>query len=115
MMVPGPYHDAEANRDFEMGRPKYVLTEAAIAKIADAFHASVDVELFMKVVTVSKVAVNDYSLSPSRHVIAGIDVEHREIGIMLQELLRANRDSTRVDGELASVFASPGSSWEPEK
>ena len=40
-----------AGAQFEKGRPKNFLPDAAIAKVADAFHASVDIERLVKVLT----------------------------------------------------------------
>lgn len=89
-----------ASADFEKGRPKNFLPDAAIAKIADAFHAGADVERFIKVVARDEIEKNDYNLSPSRYVETAGAVEHRPIQTILDELAAINSEAATLDAEL---------------
>jgi type I restriction enzyme M protein len=57
-----------SSKEFKKGRPKNFIPDASIAKVADAFHAGVDVPNFVKVIANEEAAKNDYNLSPSRYV-----------------------------------------------
>jgi type I restriction enzyme M protein len=97
-----------AGTEFEKGRPKNFLPDAAIAKIADAFHAGVDVERLVKVVTREEVEKNDYNLSPSRYIETAGAVEHRPIQTILDELTVIDAEARRLDADLAEVFRRLG-------
>jgi type I restriction enzyme M protein len=75
-----------ASAEFEKGWPKNFLPEAAVARIADRFHAGVEVERFVKVVSTEEVAANDFNLSSSRYVTIGTVTEYRPIQEILHEL-----------------------------
>lgn len=97
-----------ASGEFEKGRPKNFLPEAAIARIADAFHTGVDVERFVKVVTIAEVAGNDYNLSPSRYIQIGTAIEHRPIQAILDELGTLNGEIAKLDAGLRLTFERLG-------
>jgi type I restriction enzyme M protein len=97
-----------ASGQFEKGRPKNYLSEAAITKIADAFHAGAASDHFVKIATTEEIAANDYNLSPSRYASTGTNVEHREIVEILKGLDLLNNESSRLDAELESAFGALG-------
>jgi type I restriction enzyme M protein len=97
-----------ASGEFEKGRPKNYIPESAITEIAAAFHAGVDHEGHVKVVTTEEISVNDYNLSPSRYATNGQTIEHRDINTILQELTQINRRSAQMDDEISSAFAALG-------
>jgi type I restriction enzyme M protein len=97
-----------ASAEFEKGRPKNFLPDAAITKIADAFHAGVDLERLVKVVTREEVEKKDYNLSPSRYVETAGAVEHRPIQTILDELAIIDTQARHIDTDLAEVFRRLG-------
>jgi type I restriction enzyme M protein len=97
-----------AGAQFEKGRPKNFLPDAAIAKVADAFHAGTDVERLVKVVSRDEVKKNDYNLSPSRYVETAGAVEHRPIQTILDELAGIDAEARRLDADLAEVLRRLG-------
>ncbi len=100
-----------ASEQFEKGRPKNFLPDAAIRKIADAFHAGKDAERFVKVVGTEEIAKKDYNLSPSAYVTTAAPTEHREIQPILDELNEIIQKAQNVDRELGEVFSSLGYKW----
>lgn len=101
-----------ASGEFEKGRPKNFLTEAAIEKIAGAFLSGKDTERLAKAVKVETIAgKNDFNLSPSRYIETAIAAEHRDIQEILNDLAKLNKDASRQDGELKEIFASMSYKW----
>jgi type I restriction enzyme M protein len=100
-----------ASGEFEKGRPKNFIPDAAIRKIADAFHAARDVERFVRVVGVEEIARNDYNLSPSRYVETATPAEHKDVQTLLDELARLDTEARRLDGELREIFTGLGYRW----
>ena len=97
-----------ASAEFEKGRPKNFLPDAAIAEVSDAFHAGADVERFVKVVARDEIEKNDYNLSPSRYIETAGAVEHRPIQTILDELTVIDAEARRLDADLADVFRRLG-------
>ncbi len=97
--------------EFEKGRPKNFIPDPAIRKIADAFHAALDVERFVKVATIEEIARNDYNLSPSRYIETAAPTEHRDIQSILDQLAGLDQEATRLDGELEKIFRGLGYRW----
>jgi type I restriction enzyme M protein len=100
-----------ATADFEKGRPKNFLPDAAIAKIADAFHAGADVERFVKVVPRHEIEKNDYNLSPSRYIETAGALEHRPIQTILDELGAIDAEAATLDAALRLTFERLGFIW----
>ena len=100
-----------ASAEFQKGRPKNFIPDAAIVKIADAFHAGQDVERFVKVVGVEEIAKHDYNLSPSRYVETAAPAEHRDVQTLLGDLARLDAEAKRLDGELREIFTGLGYRW----
>jgi type I restriction enzyme M protein len=103
-----------ASGEFEKGRPKNYLPETAVSKLAAAFHAGVDGDRLVKVVTAGEIAANDYNLSPSRYVETGTAVEEQEIQPLLDELTRIEREARDLDGLLLESFGRLGFSTQRE-
>jgi type I restriction enzyme M protein len=101
-----------AGGEFEKGRPKNFLTEAAIEKIAAAFRSGEDAERFAKLVKADVIGgKNDFNLSPSRYIETALPAEHRDIQEILNDLAKLDKEAARQDGELKGIFAGLGYKW----
>ncbi len=100
-----------ASGAFEKGRPKNFLPEGALQRISDAFHAAKDVERFVRVVTTAEIAAKDYNLSPSAYIETALPTEHRDIQEILDDLARIDGEASRLDADLAKIFAGMGYRW----
>ncbi|MBI4676259.1 MAG: N-6 DNA methylase [Elusimicrobia bacterium] len=102
-----------AGGEFEKGRPKNFLTEAAIGKIAAAFHSGKDGERFAKAVKAEEIAgKNDFNLSPSRYVETATATEHRDIQEILNDLAKLKKEAGRQDAEMRKIFEELGYKYE---
>ncbi len=98
-----------AGGEFEKGRPKNFLTEAAIEKIARTFHAGKNVERLAKIVKAEEIGgKNDFNLSPSRYVETAIATEHRDIQEILNDLAKLKKEAAGQDGGLRGIFEGLG-------
>lgn len=97
-----------ASQVFEKGRPKNFIPQEGIRRIADTFLAFRDEEKFSRIISLDEARKNDFNLSPSRYVETAEAETHRPIGHILYDLELAERDATRVDGELRAIFANLG-------
>lgn len=93
-----------ASEEFEKGRPKNVLTDAGIRKIADAFQNGQDIPKLQRVVTTAEVIANDFELSPSKYVRVDSATEFRDIQMTLDELAEINSEAAQVDARINKVF-----------
>lgn len=101
-----------ASEDFEKGRPKNYLTDAAVEKIATAFHSGADVEKFLKVISYKEIAEkHDYNISPSRFIETGQAVEHRDIQLILNDLSKISVEQKETEKELKEIFTKMGYKW----
>jgi type I restriction enzyme M protein len=100
-----------ASGEFQKGRPKNFIPDAAIAKIAVAFHAGQDVPRFVRAVPLEEIAKHDWNLSPSRYVETAAPAAHRDIQEILDELAGLDADARRLDGELRGIFTGLGYRW----
>jgi type I restriction enzyme M protein len=101
-----------ASGEFEKGRPKNFLTEAAIEKVATAVHSGKDSERFAKLVKAEEIGgKNDFNLSPSRYIETASPVEHRDIQDILNDLAKLDKEAGRQGGELKEIFAGLGYKW----
>ena len=101
-----------ACEDFEKGRPKNYLTDAAVEKIATAFHSGADVEKFLKVMPRAEIAEkHDYNISPSRFIETGQAVEHRDIQLILNDLGKITAEQAEAEKELKGIFTKMGYTW----
>lgn len=94
-----------ASREARKGQPKNYLPEAAIKKIADAFHAGKDVDKFVKVITREQAAAEDYNLSPSRYIATSEDEVFRPIPEILAELAKLDTESAAVNREVGAMIS----------
>ncbi len=96
-----------ASGEFRKGTPKNFLPPEAITKIADAYHGGNDVEGFVKTITNEEAAKNDFNLSPSRFVAAGVDdSETRELEAILADLRNAEKKAGRIALEMDKVLTA---------
>jgi type I restriction enzyme M protein len=97
-----------ASKECAKGRPKNYLTDAHIARIAEAYLHWREVEGLSKVIATDEAARNDYNLSPSRYVAT----DSREDVLPLEEALvllaEAEEEQRSVDQELDKVLAQMG-------
>ncbi len=100
-----------AGGEFEKGRPKNFIPDAAIQKIADAFHAGKDVERFVKLVPFEEIEKNDFNLSPSRYIETAQATEHRDVQTLLDELAALDKQARNQDEELGKIFGQLGYKW----
>lgn len=101
-----------ASEDYEKGRPKNFLTDAAVEKIATAFHSGAEVEKFLKVMPNTEIAQkHDYNISPSRFIETGQAVEHRDIQLILNDLGKLTSEQADAEKELKGIFAKLGYKW----
>lgn len=100
-----------AGGEFEKGRPKNFIPDAAILKIADAFHAGKDVERFVKLVPREEIEKNDFNLSPSRYIETALAAEHRDVQVILDELAGLDKQARGLDKELETIFGQLGYRW----
>ena len=100
-----------ASKLFEKGRPKNFIPDAAIRRIADAFHAGKDVERFVRLVAREEIEKNDFNLSPSRYIETAQATEHRDVQTILNELAALESQAKGLDGELGNIFAKLGYRW----
>jgi len=98
-----------ASGEFQKGRPKNFLPDAAVEKIAGAVAAGTDVEGFVRMIPIADLA--DFNLSPSRYVAPASVAEHRDIQTILDELAGLERESRKLDGELEGIFTKLGYRW----
>jgi type I restriction enzyme M protein len=97
-----------ASGEFEKGRPKNYLTESGIAKIATALRDGMDIERFTAVVETKLIAANDFNLSPSRYINAGIAADHRDFQAILDDLAILASEAGTLDAELRRKFDKLG-------
>jgi|PersoiStandDraft_1058852.scaffolds.fasta_scaffold10893_2 type I restriction enzyme M protein len=100
---------ANASGEFQKGRPKNFLPDAAIERIAGAIASGTDIEGFVRSVPAGDLA--DFNLSPSRYVAPASIAEHRDIQVILDELGGLETESRKLDGELKGIFEGLGYRW----
>lgn len=101
-----------ASEDFEKGRPKNYLTDKAIEKIATAFHSGAEVEKFLKIVPCKEISEkHDYNISPSRFIETGQAIEHRDIQLILNDLVKIETEEKKTEHELKEIFTKMGYKW----
>jgi type I restriction enzyme M protein len=78
------------------GRPRNDLEEKHVEIIANAFHAWEDKEGFCRVVPLSEIAANNYSLNISQYVTAAAPADEIDVSAAMQVLraMRSRRDET---------------------
>jgi len=94
-----------ASGEATKGSPKNYLTEEAVAKIAEAYHAGKDVPGFVKVISVEEVTANDYNLSPSRFIVFTSENKQRELEVIMGDLKSLDANASNLRVELAEVLS----------
>jgi type I restriction enzyme M protein len=97
-----------ASRQFAKGRPKNVLEEEHIGRIAAAYRAWVPQEGLAAVVTTQEAVRNDYNLSPSRYVATSIEQEVLPLDEAIVLLQEAEEERAEADRELVKVLRALG-------
>lgn len=96
------------SHEFEKGRPKNFIPKESIHRIADAFHAAIDVADFLKVISNEDAAQNDYDLSPNRYVATSEEVELLPLDQAVGALYQAQEERGRTDEALTRALARLG-------
>jgi len=87
-----------AGAEFEKGRPKNFLTDAAVEKIAAAFQSGRTVERLTRAVKNEEIrGKNDFNLSPSRYIETSVTAENRDIQAILNDLTKLETEATGQD------------------
>jgi type I restriction enzyme M protein len=97
-----------ASAEFKKGSPKNFIPQDGIQKIADAFNSGADVDCFVKVITTSEAAKNDFNLSPSRYVITTESGTMRALPEIVREVRHLTKDETIINGELEKLLKKLG-------
>ncbi len=77
-----------AFREYEKGRPKNYIPDAAIHRIADTFTTWKEIDNYSRIIHRDEIAnaKNDFNISPSRYIHTGETDEYRPIGEIIGEL-----------------------------
>lgn len=94
-----------ASREFKKGRPKNYIPDEYIRKIADALIKGEDLEKFVKVITTTEAAENDFNLSPSRYVDVNEGETYRPIPEILEELKDLEKKAKTIDADFEEFIA----------
>jgi type I restriction enzyme M protein len=100
-----------ATHEFEKGRPKNVLTDAAIERIAHAFRSEESTAELSAIVPLTAIVTNDYNLAPSLYVDAAPASPLRSAEVVLAELDDIARVERRAEAALAELLRAVGLRW----
>lgn len=101
-----------ASKEFEKGRPKNLIPDHSIAKIAEAFRAGEHVTNFAKAIGNDDAAKNDYNLLPSRYVAVEGGPEGVPLGEAIVLLKEAEEQRLQADREFERAMEQLGlGSW----
>jgi type I restriction enzyme M protein len=92
------------SKEFAKGKPKNYLTDANIARIAEAYLDWREVEKLTKMVPVEEAVGNDHSLSPSRYVAVDGGEEIMPLEEAMVLLAEAQEERQAADNELDIVL-----------
>ena len=93
-----------ASRDFSRGRPKHLLTENAIVRIAEAFTRWVEEPTYSRIVDSTEIAENDFNISPSRYVLNADEAEHNPIEFIAKQLENLDEQSRKTNEALRQTL-----------
>jgi len=93
-----------ASKECKKGRPKNYIPEEGIQKIAQSFIKGLEIDKFIKVVTLKEAAANDYNLAPSRYIDISDEKIYRPIPEILNDLNALDKEAKKVDAELKKIF-----------
>lgn len=93
-----------ASREFRKGTPKNYLPDDAVERIANAYVKADPVAGLCTVITNEAAAGNDFSLSPSRYLVAGEGSNHRDIKTLAAEIATLDSEATAITTSLRSIL-----------
>ncbi len=93
-----------ASLEFEKGRPKNLIPDDKVEKIAKTFHDWKSIDKFTKIISNEEAGRNDYNLSPSRYVGNGMEEEYRDVDEILVELAEFEEEREKTDKELNEIM-----------
>jgi type I restriction enzyme M protein len=105
---PGEMLLVNATTQFAKGRPKNYLGDRHVEDLAAAYLEWQAVEGMAAVVTTGDAAKNDYSLSPSRYVSLGEEVDVVPLDEAVVELREAEEELEEADRELQALLGALG-------
>ena len=83
---------------FVEGKAQNHLSDANVAKLAEAFHGYADIERLARIVPMSEIAANDFNLNISRYVHLNDEEEDLDVSVEVEKLveLQAQRDEAEA-------------------
>ncbi len=93
-----------ASAEFKKGQPKNYIPDEYIRKIADAFNDGKDVDGFVKVITTTEAAKNDFNLSPSRYLVSTSGLTTKDLSTAIAEYDGACVEEVAINADLAPVI-----------
>jgi type I restriction enzyme M protein len=96
-----------ASGEAKKGSPKNYLPMEAVKKVSAAYHGGADMPGFVKVITTTEAATNDYNLSPSRYVsTSGGSGQARDLSAIIAELKSLDDKAANISAELNPVLTA---------
>ena len=100
-----------ASNEYVKGRPKNILSDSSIERIAAAFHGHSAVPQLSAVVPTETIAAHDFNLSPSMYVEAAAADEPRSVDEILVDLAAVTKQQRDAEARLSSMFTRIGLTW----
>jgi type I restriction enzyme M protein len=97
-----------ASQVVEKGDPKNLIPQPGVSRIVKAFLDFKDEDKLAKVVTLERVAKEDYNISPSLYVYVSDAETRRPIAEILEDLEAIDADAAATNAALRSVLAKLG-------
>lgn len=94
-----------ASAEFKKGQPKNFIPDDGIRKIAEAFNEGKDMDGFVKVITKTEAAKNDFNLSPSRYITTATVGTIRELPGILKELAALEIEEAAINKDVKKILA----------
>jgi type I restriction enzyme M protein len=98
----------DASSDYKEGKNQNELLPEHVAKIVKAYDSAKDVEKYMRIVTLSELAENDYNLNISRFIDTSEDEVEVDIKAVHQKLSELEQREADIDKKLAGFLKELG-------
>jgi type I restriction enzyme M protein len=95
-----------AFREYEKGRPKNYIPDAAIHRVADTFTTWKEIDNYSRIIHRDEIAnaKNDFNISPSRYIHTGETDEYRPIGEIVDELETLEAEAKESEGAFTALL-----------
>lgn len=97
-----------ASNYFVKEKPKNALTDEGIAAVAEVYRRWESRERLSRVITLAEARAADYNLSPSLFVETGVQMQHRNLNVILADLAAARSQRECTDTELLVILTQLG-------